>query len=393
MPPSLGAERIQVLYAGQGGRHIESWLLAEPMIDYIWVPSRDMGYGLQTMNKLIRQYFPRSYEKLREYDFILLHSPEVYFFSSKQVEWMYDAIEDGAGAINTASVMSQIAQIHNAWANSVLSDAFPNDAPAVVERGQGGTSAIESFHLRVNRQFPDPVLTPFLPYGIEGIAAADSRLIILREGAQAIAYQVGNHPGNDVPFLAAWEFGKGRTLTTGDVCGASSFFSYPTWVGLSDYIPDIFLNLIFYGTRRGLIEDVQIYHHLRTNFLQIRTRLGVLISLLDFVEKFGASSASINAEINDLRDMIHDADERYLEGDFASAEEALSAVEARFTDVEALARRLKDTALAWVYAIEWLTMTSTLMISSVILWSLMVKRRLYRSVGATRLTTRPGEQN
>ena len=47
---------------------------------------------------------------------------------------------------------------------------------------------------------------------------------------------------------------------------------------------------------------------------------------------------------------------------------------------------MKDRALMWIYIIEWFTVTATLFISGFLLWTLMVRRRLYGEVGVTRLT-------
>jgi len=47
---------------------------------------------------------------------------------------------------------------------------------------------------------------------------------------------------------------------------------------------------------------------------------------------------------------------------------------------------LKDRALLWVYIIGWLAVTATALVSSFLLWSIMVRRRLYREVQLTRLS-------
>jgi hypothetical protein len=47
---------------------------------------------------------------------------------------------------------------------------------------------------------------------------------------------------------------------------------------------------------------------------------------------------------------------------------------------------LKDATLFWVYVIQWAAVTSVLMMSGVVLWSLMVRRRLFREVYTTKLT-------
>ena len=47
--------------------------------------------------------------------------------------------------------------------------------------------------------------------------------------------------------------------------------------------------------------------------------------------------------------------------------------------------RLKDQALFWVYLTEWLVVASTGMVGAVVVWTVMVRRRLYRESGVTRL--------
>ncbi len=339
------------------------------------------------MNKYIRQYFPRRAEDVASYDYILLNSPEVHFFTTEQLQWMYDAIRAGSGGMNGASVMSQIAQIHNAWEASILSDAFPNDAAAVIARGGGGTSPIDVFSVKVNRNFPDPVWSPYLEYGIEGIVAEKSRIVILKEGAEAIAYQVGSFPGRDVPFIAVWEYGegKGRTMTTGDTMGSDCFFSLRTWTMINEYVPDMLINLVYYSTKRTLIADVEVYHRVRATFQDFRTRMEIVLSLIAFIEKFGASSEAIQDEIQGLEEMYIEGKDLYFDGDFLGTEDVMLAALDAFLDAEEQARTMKDNALFWVYVIEWLATTSTLMLSSLALWSLMVRRELYQSVRTTRL--------
>ena len=53
--------------------------------------------------------------------------------------------------------------------------------------------------------------------------------------------------------------------------------------------------------------------------------------------------------------------------------------------VEDEAVKAKNQALLWIYAIEWLVVTGTLMIGGFILWSLMVRRKLYREVDVSRV--------
>ncbi len=48
--------------------------------------------------------------------------------------------------------------------------------------------------------------------------------------------------------------------------------------------------------------------------------------------------------------------------------------------------RLKDGALRWVYLIEYLSISAVALVSAFSLWTLMVKRRLFREIAPTKLT-------
>jgi len=45
---------------------------------------------------------------------------------------------------------------------------------------------------------------------------------------------------------------------------------------------------------------------------------------------------------------------------------------------------LKDKALLWIYIAEWSAVSGTAVACGVVLWTLMIRRRLYREVGTTR---------
>jgi hypothetical protein len=392
---SLGpcaGQRIRVLLTGQIAESVnplQSWFLVEPLVDHVSVPSRDLTGtegGDVAMRRFIRLYFPRTFEEVRSFDFFLLNSPILYFFRSADIQWMYDAITEGSAGLNTASVMSQNSDIYGPWASSVLQEAFPNDAPAVVQRWGGATGDVSLFRIRVNGDFPEPVLTPFIPLGIETYRGHDSRAIILRQGASPMAWQIGNHPRlGDVPFIAAWEFEKGRTLTTGDAFGHTFWSSYRGGRDTDNrYALDILMNLIFWATQRGVQTDVLLYHGMRSSFLTYRERMGLLVSLMDFVEKFGASSRQIEEMIDDLDDLSAEAREAYLGQDFELVESTMDEAHGAFKEAEVAAMKLKDRALLWVYVIEWMAVCGVSLIAGFAVFTLMVKRRLYREVQVTR---------
>jgi len=56
--------------------------------------------------------------------------------------------------------------------------------------------------------------------------------------------------------------------------------------------------------------------------------------------------------------------------------------------IEEAAMRLKDRALLWVYVTEWCAVSGTLLVSGLVVYSLLVRRKLYREVVVTRSAAR-----
>ena len=68
-------------------------------------------------------------------------------------------------------------------------------------------------------------------------------------------------------------------------------------------------------------------------------------------------------------------------------EAALGGIEEAISEMKEIAldsSELKRKALIWVYITEYLAVSGTCMATGFLLWTLMVKRRLYREVGLTR---------
>lgn len=113
----------------------------------------------------------------------------------------------------------------------------------------------------------------------------------------------------------------------------------------SSYGPDMFMNLVFYSTGRKLIDDVEIFHRIKGSFRDLRNHLEYLIVLIDFVDRFGANIGGIQEDVWDLQDMERLASQRYVEQDFRGAQEALDEASGFVMEAEALAKRVKDSAL------------------------------------------------
>jgi len=101
----------------------------EPMIEAIIIPAHNTRTDTETLEvrKVMRQYFPRTYEELTtKYEFIVLKDIDTSLFTPAQLDWMRKAIEEeGLGSLSEDSVFWYPSR----WAQSTISDAFPTRTP------------------------------------------------------------------------------------------------------------------------------------------------------------------------------------------------------------------------------------------------------------------------
>jgi hypothetical protein len=396
--------QVKVLVMGSEGmtRLALTFLVPDPLTVPTPIPLRGVtGVPVEDQMKLIRLYFPRNYETLLDFGYVMIFEADILYLTPKQTLWFYDSIRrDGMGAVNDRSIMSMAAHIAAPWADSVLSDAFPNDADAVLGMQDWcGFNIMVRYVINTNPEVP-PIYRPYI--GLEGTEFAwtpdGSRICVTipKEGAVVTTYEVGafglGEPGSLpdprfrtpgwVPHSMFWRYGNGTTWTHSERVNEY-------WNSLyNPYGPDIVLAEILFSLGRKLPDDVSLVHHLRTKFWEYRSSNSITLSFLEFIDVFGADTTPISTRIADASRKVKEATETYLQQEY---DESLSMMEDAIGEMEGLraeALRLKDRALAWVYLIEWLVVSGVLLFAGFTLWTLMIKRRLYRAVSATRMVAR-----
>jgi len=174
-----------------------AWLEIDPLTDPQVIPARsqDSPFTQEELRKFVRLYFPRTYDKLLEYEYMVLAQVEIWIFTDEQQWMLYDSIyKGGLGGMQTRSVMSMHSGISVPWAQSILSDAFPNDADAVVNL-PSYTPHQEPMRVVINiNEMVPPIFKPYkdLP-GVEYsfIGSYGTNIAIPKEGAVIVSYSVG----------------------------------------------------------------------------------------------------------------------------------------------------------------------------------------------------------
>ena len=403
LPASSGEEipPAKVLLLGSIGQIplIGSWFEADPLTYPTYVPACTHLTNMdgEMIKRYIRLYFPRSYDRLLEYEYMVLPGVETSYFTQKQQNMIHDSIlEEGLGAMQTRSVQSMASFLAHEWADSIISEAFPNDADAVVSQRFAWEHLRMRFVINTNPSIP-PIFTPYKDLeGVEPVLTPGTTCIAIpREGAVVTSYTVGNYPAGYpgaypdpgfrapgwMPHTMYWTYGEGTTWTHHDMLGGDNYWQ----PAINPYVPDMILAEFIFATGRELPSDVMLLHRLRRKFLEFRSTRGFIYSLLDFVDKFGATTDVVASRVAEISEGFREGEQLYLQGSYDGSREVMEAATLELESTREDAMKLKDQALLWTYLIEWITVSGTLLLVGFALWTLMVRRRLYREVATTRL--------
>jgi hypothetical protein len=151
---------------------------------------------------------------------------------------------------------------------------------------------------------------------------------------------------------------------------------------------DAWLGMLMYSTGRKLPEDVVMVHNLRVHFHAYAEQKGFIFSMINFVDRFGANTEPLVRQIADMDQGWKQSRELYLEQDYTSSFPIITGILEDIALLREEALKTKDRALLWIYVIEWMTVSGTFLVAGFLLWTLMVRRRLYRGVETTRLIQR-----
>jgi hypothetical protein len=110
-----------------------------------------------------------------------------------------------------------------------------------------------------------------------------------------------------------------------------------------------------------------------------------IFKLSDLIEGMGVSTGRLLGETSHSDEIFEEAQTLYRQQEYDMSLDAAKRALDQVYIIEKRIIELKNRAFLWIYIIEWLAVTSTTIFSGTLLWALMVKRRLYRTVRETRM--------
>ena len=386
---ALDDGRIGVLYISDPMRAPGfNFMRTEPIFSLTFVTASLRGFGgweIEDVRRAIRLYLPRNYQDIiSRFDVIVLDNANRDALTDKQIGLLARGVrEAGVGLLMTGGDESFGGHNYPPWGQTAIGSLLPTEDVEQIWVVPGRLVITEEDHEFIS-SIPWERRAPFM----EGW---QHNLVTVKLGAQLLAhadctnYYIG---GETHPLLITWEMPEGSRVfaCTGEVGLMAIYLSYRgvnyvPW----DYYGDFSSNLMIYLAKRPVPQDVDLVHTARSKVFETRTRISLLLNLIEFIEGFGAKTNGLMRSFDAVNDMIASSMGIYIDLRFEDVLEAYGDIDKVLEDIEEEAIDLKNRALLWVYIIDWLAVTATGLIAGFVLWSVMVRRRLYREVGATRL--------
>ena len=373
--------KIRILYAGDalGIRSPYPYMKIEPgmVVTPIqtWAPNDPFG---KLMQKQVRTYMPRTERGLKEgYDVMILSDANREAFGSKLLSWMSDGVvEDGMGIImiGGAASFEGRATVFASWTTTTVADTLPVEMLDHKYCDEVMKMVIVNQEAELVRTLPWDTLGNLGTFG-------EGHRTVLRQTAHLVA-EADTFSYGRLPHLAWWDRGRGRGFAMTTDWTPSGGMIFMGWI----YYPDFCLNVVMFTAGKKLPDDVDIVYMIRRrirDYVDIRATMNTMIYMVD---KFGGNFAAVENAAMEIDGTKKDADWLYFNGEYDLALEAydelLDEIDVKIEEARMIARQ----ALFYVYLIEWAAVTGTFMLSGFIVYTLMIRRRMYAEVGITRLS-------
>ena len=379
---SVDSNRVRVLYIGEPMSSPLTYFVAlinDPFFDVTPVQAFTYGLPVAIAWRSVRRYMPRNYEKLTEYDAVTLVYADAKLFKPEWRSWFSrSVVEGGVGLTFTGQDVDKHEFLWE-WLESTVGEVLPVERPGVTVYGLGDQPG----SIRVTK--PEHPLMASLPWSEMGRHGNfyDCTRISTKAGSEVIAELVPAF-GQPNPFLIWWDMGEGRSLTIMTRFSkeyrnpSDPFFEWP-------YLGDFSCNYHLYVADRRIPEDVEVIHLIRTTTIEAWMVKNTLVNSIDFISNLGGNTRPLERMLREADDKLIESRLMYLDYDFQGS---LALLEDMADDMDEIVKatiRVKDQVFLSIYLIEWSILMSTSMVTGVVVWSLMVRRRLYKEAGSTRM--------
>jgi len=371
--------RVRVLYVGDTVWRTWQDITADPVFSVVPVPATLGYFSGDALLKFMRQYIPHTYQTfVGTVDLLVLSDTDRSLFTSQQESWFRDGVvERGQGLVMAGGFEAFGGYAYGrSWKGSAVEEALS------AECLDYSAWDARPFFARPAEGARGHPFVASLPWG--GMPAFDGMNIVApKQSSTVLLRSVPTALGDpEYPVLIYWEVGDGAAV-------AHTPDWNPGWgatvMNYWEYYQDYIVNIAYLASGLDVPQELQLVHSARTELATHALQKSTILSVLEFAESFGGNIASLEKRLYEIEPMKEEAEELYLDQAYDSVLEKMAQVREKLSALSSDAVKLKDQTMLWVYLAEWLVVSVTSLLCGVALWTLMVKRRVYREVRATRL--------
>jgi uncharacterized membrane protein len=370
-------QRIRTLHFGR------AWwvqrVVIDPTLDLTAVPATRYDLADQQIQRHMRLYMPRTYSALvADFDVVYISAAGVRNFRLEWLSWFKKAVEEeGIGFCMTGGSESFGGRGSDpSWGENPVGEILPVTV---------SWTPMDLHYwnvIRVDMADPGDGMMRSLPWHDAPPFFFMNLDCRPKEGATVPAYaDIAGHEKRAYPLLAEWSRGEGRSvaMTPDPIGGGPEDFT--EW----EYWPDMMINLMIYAFDGNPSPDYEVVHNLRLTLTTYHSARSVALSVMDFADKMGASLREAELMLSRANEKLSDARQLYVEGEMSEAASTMSQAHELLDEAGRMAVEAKNRTMVWVFLVEWLAVSGTLLLSGVVVYSLLVKRKMYKEVAATRI--------
>jgi len=150
------------------------------------------------------------------------------------------------------------------------------------------------------------------------------------------------------------------------------------------HYPDFVSNLVYYVAGLDPPSDINLLHAVRRRLKDVEDQRQVITGTINFISVFGADTGKVDAKLLEAENRLKDAKRAFVDLNLEESRAVADEVFGMLQDAFDLAIDAKNVALFWIFLTEWLAVSATSLVVGFVVWTLMVRRKLYREVKVTR---------
>jgi len=367
---------IRVLHIGKAflqNAHPGPTFVKDPRISWMPVPAHAWSMGPEA-DRNLRIYMPRNRQALvSKYDVVIEDGMFSTDMPATFIKWLIEEMENSGIGFLMADDSSSFATSgsHPSWYLTPIGDILP-----VFDKA-GIFGPREQFHCLP--QIDGHPLTRDLPWNEVWISSSNKPWP--KPGATVIAEMSPSVPINrGKPYMCYWMIGEGVSFAYVHKwhIDEGTFYRWP-------YHEDVLVHLVYFTAQEAIPDDVFLEHRVRSRFGEVYEKRLYILSFIDFADKFGANLHRVEEGLYGQSELYNQARLDFIKVDMDSATARLDELSDEYDRLIDLSFQIWEGAVFWVFVSEWLAVTGTSMVAGYVLWTLMVKRRLYREVSGTRM--------